>query len=109
MLYRLNGDDNPLHIDPAVAAKGNFPRPILHGLCSYGFSARAVYDKFGGADPTRVKKVATRFTSHVFPGETLIVDMWKSGDRVYYETKTKERGLVVIKGIMELEGQVAKL
>jgi acyl dehydratase len=92
-----------LHIDPNVAAKANFKRPILHGLCFYGYSARAVFDRFGQGNPASVKKIAGRFTSIVFPGETLIIDMWadKGQNSVYYEARTKERGQVVLKAVME--------
>ena len=64
---------NPLHIDPEMAALGNYNKPIIHGLCSYGFTARAVYDKFGNNDPNFLKKFGGRFTSHFFPGETYVI------------------------------------
>jgi acyl dehydratase len=99
----LNGDFNLLHIDPRVAKAGNFEVPILHGLCTYGFSARAVYDRYCNNNPKIIKRIGGRFTSHVFPGETLVIEMWKDGNIIYYETKTKERGLVVMKGLIELE------
>lgn len=108
ILYRLNGDYNPLHIDPEMAQLGNFEKPILHGLCTYGFSARAIYEKFCKGDPNAIKKFSARFTSHVFPGETLIVEMWKDGNIVVFETKTKERGIVVLRGYAELK-ELAKL
>ena len=107
IIYRLNGDTNPLHIDPKASTLGGFERPILHGLCFYGFTSRMVYDKFGNNDPSTIKKVSARFTSHVYPGESLIVDMWKDskGGKIYYEARTKERNLVVLKGIMEFKGK----
>jgi acyl dehydratase len=88
VLYRLNGDKNPLHIDPKVAQKAKFERPILHGLCTFGFSSRAIYEKYGNNDPTTISKIAGRFTSHVYPGETLLVEMWKvpGSNKVYFET-----------------------
>lgn len=109
VLYRLNGDNNPLHIDPKVAKKVKFDRPILHGLCSFGLTGRALYDKYGNNDPSSLKKFAARFTSHVYPGETLIVEMWKEGNgKVIFETKTKERNLTVMKGYAQFE-QTAKI
>lgn len=102
-IYRLNGDVNPLHVDPKIAKQAGFDRPILHGLCFFGFSTRAVYEQYCGNDPSRVTRVAVRFTSPVFPGETLIVDMWKeSPSKIYFETRTKERGHIALKGIMEI-------
>lgn len=72
-LYRLSGDYNPLHVDPEMSAMGGFKVPILHGLCTYGITAKAVYEKYHSEDPTLLKKINARFTGHVFPGETLIV------------------------------------
>lgn len=98
VLYRLNGDYNPLHIDPAMSELGGFKTPILHGLCTYGISARAIFETYHKEDPQLLQSVSARFTSHVFPGETLIVAMWKEGNKVVFQTRTKERGLVVCKG-----------
>lgn len=63
---------------------GGFDRPIIHGLCSFGFSARAVYDKYCNGDPKLLAKFCTRFTSHVFPGETYVVEMWKEGNIIVF-------------------------
>lgn len=104
----MNGDYNPLHIDPDMASMGGFDKPIIHGLCTFGFSARAIYEKFGKGDPTAIKTFGGRFTSHVFPGETYIVEMWKEGNKIIFETKTKERGKVSLRGFAELKEQ-AKL
>lgn len=90
-LYRLTGDFNPLHIDPDMAAIGNFPRPILHGLCTMGISARMLTDKYGP-----LKNIKVRFAGHVFPGETLRVNAWKEGGKVIFETKVVERGTTAI-------------
>jgi acyl dehydratase len=79
-IYRLSGDYNPLHVDPQMSSMGGFDVPILHGLCSYGTTARAVYDTFHKEDAQRLGKITSRFTGHVFPGETLVVEMWKEGN-----------------------------
>ena len=102
-LYRLNGDRNPLHVSPDMAAMGNFKRPILHGLCFYGVSARAVYESFCGGNVENFKSISSRFTSHVFPGETLIVNMYKTdGTTVKIQATTKERGKVVLMGTAQV-------
>jgi acyl dehydratase len=80
LLYRLSGDRNPLHSDPAFAAMGGFDRPILHGLCTYGFTGRALLHTFCGSDPARFHHIEGRFTSPVRPGEALTVNMWETGD-----------------------------
>ncbi|UNO42368.1 MaoC/PaaZ C-terminal domain-containing protein [Streptomyces sp. MST-110588] len=77
LLYRLNGDWNPLHADPEFAARAGFDRPILHGLCTYGVTLKAVVDTVLGGDVGRVRSYATRFAGVVFPGETLRVRMWR--------------------------------
>lgn len=89
--YRLNGDLNPLHIDPAFAAVGNFPQPILHGLASFGISGKILYEKYGP-----FKNIKVRFAGHVFPGETLKVEAWKEGSKVIFQTKVVERNTIAI-------------
>ncbi|MFF5634614.1 MaoC/PaaZ C-terminal domain-containing protein [Streptomyces sp. NPDC012825] len=76
LLYRLSGDWNPLHADPEFAALAGFDRPILHGLCTYGMTLKAVVDTLLGGDVARVRAYRTRFAGIVFPGETLRVRMW---------------------------------
>jgi acyl dehydratase len=92
-----------------MAAMAGFERPILHGLCFYGFATRAVLKSFCGNDVTRLKSIGGRFTSHVFPGETLITEMWQEGNRIVFTQKTAERGKVVIQGFAEVDGAAPKL
>jgi acyl dehydratase len=77
LIYRLSGDVNPLHADPGVAAKAGFDRPILHGLCTYGMAARAVIEQVLDHDAARLKRLALRFTSPVWPGETVRYELWR--------------------------------
>ena len=97
LIYRLSGDRNPLHSDPKIAAAAGFPRPILHGLCTYGVTCRAVLQAFCDFDPTKIKSHQVRFSSPVFPGETITVDLWKDGDVVSFEARVKSRGVTVVK------------
>ena len=97
LIYRLSGDRNPLHCDPAVAKAAGFPRPILHGMCTYGITCRAVLQTYAGYDPAKFKSHQARFSAPVFPGETITVDLWKDGDVVSFEARIKDRGVTVIK------------
>ncbi|MCL7423509.1 MaoC/PaaZ C-terminal domain-containing protein [Streptomyces sp. YS415] len=91
LLYRLSGDWNPLHADPDFAAKAGFDRPILHGLCTYGITLKAVVDTLLGGEAGRVRAYATRFAGVVYPGETLRIRMWHRGDTVRVAVGVVER------------------
>ena len=97
LIYRLSGDMNPLHSDPDLAKSVGFPKPILHGLCTFGHVGRAILHTFCDGDPARMKDFDVRFSGVVYPGETIVSEMWKEGaDRVVVQAKTKERGEVVL-------------
>ena len=97
LIYRLSGDFNPLHADPDFARRAGFPRPILHGLCTYGITCRAVLQTYADYDAAAIKSHAARFSSPVFPGETITIDMWKDGPVISFEARIKERGVTCIK------------
>jgi acyl dehydratase len=95
LIYRLSGDRNPLHSDPGFAAMGGFDRPILHGLCTYGFTGRALLHALCEGDPARFRSMEGRFSSPVFPGEALTINMWVDGDAAVFQT-TGGDGRVVL-------------
>lgn len=105
-LYRLCGDRNPLHIDPAAAARAGFPRPILHGLCTFGITCRAVLEAYADFRPERIVRQALRFSAPVYPGEMVTVDLWRDDRIVSFEARVKARGAIVIRnGRAELAPQ----
>ena len=104
LLYRLNGDRNPLHSDPEVAAKAGFPRPILHGLCTYGVTCRAILQGITGYDPEPILSHQARFSAPVFPGDTITVDLWRDGKMIAFEARVAARGVTVIKNGLTILG-----
>ena len=96
LIYRLSGDRNPLHADPAVAAKGGFPRPILHGLCTFGIAGHALLRTVCDYKPERLRSLQGRFTAPVFPGETIVTEIWRDDAIVSFRASAKERGKVVL-------------
>jgi acyl dehydratase len=95
-IYALSGDRNPLHRDPAFAKMAGFPRPILHGLCSYGTACRSIISTVCQYDSTKITGFDVRFSAPVFPGETIVTEMWVDGNIVSYRSKLKERDVVVL-------------
>jgi acyl dehydratase len=95
LLYRLTGDRNPLHTDPKFAARGGFSRPILHGMCTYGITGRALLHAVCDSDPARFGAMSGRFTRPVLPGETLVVSIWREDSGALFQT-AKQDGTVVI-------------
>jgi Acyl dehydratase len=105
LLYRLNGDFNPLHADPAIARRAGFERPILHGLATFGIATRAIVWTSCDGDPSRIRSVAGRFSAPVYPGDTLRTDIWCDGSLVSFRTTALGRNAVVLNnGRVELAG-----
>ena len=98
LLYRLSGDRNPLHSDPGFAAFGGFDRPILHGLCTYGFTGRGLLHLLCDGDPARFSSMEGRFSSPVFPGEALTIEAWTVGDGEAVFRTLGDDGRVVLDG-----------
>ncbi len=97
LIYRLSGDRNPLHSDPKFAELAGFDRPILHGMCTYGFSGRALLHTLCGSDPARFRSMEGRFASPVYPGEELTIEMWVDGGECTFQTRGQD-GRVVLAG-----------
>ncbi|MEK7750362.1 MAG: MaoC/PaaZ C-terminal domain-containing protein [Acidobacteriota bacterium] len=96
LIYRLCADRNPLHAEPAVAKAGGFPRPILHGLCTYGVAGHAVLKTFCNYDPAKLGALSVRFSAPVFPGETIRTEMWRREDTVLFRSRVLGRDIVVL-------------
>jgi acyl dehydratase len=96
LIYRLSGDYNPLHSDPAHARAAGFPRPILHGLATFGIAGRAILQTLCAYDPRRLVAMEGRFSAPVYPGETIRTEMWVDGTSVRYRTRIAERDVTAI-------------
>ncbi|MEN7343244.1 MAG: MaoC/PaaZ C-terminal domain-containing protein [Pseudomonadota bacterium] len=95
-LYRLNGDHNPLHVDEQRARAAGFPRPILHGLCTYGFACRAILETICQYDATLIAELNARFSAPVYPGDVITTLMWQSGDEIAFQCRVESRDSTVI-------------
>jgi acyl dehydratase len=103
LVYRLSGDHNPLHSDPSFAAMGGFDRPILHGLCSYGFTGRALLHTLCGSDAARFRHIEGRFASPVLPGDALTVAMWETADGTAVFTTSVGDRAVIDQGLIRFD------
>lgn len=105
LVYRLSGDVNPLHAEPAFAKAAGFPRPILHGLASFGVAGHAILKSVCGYDPARLRTIAGRFSAPVFPGETIRTEMWRDGNVISFRARVTERDIVAVNnGRAEITG-----
>lgn len=103
-LYRLTGDKNPLHIDPEFAARGGFDKPVLQGLCTYGYTVRAIIHSLCGSNPSRFKAFVARFMGLVFPGDRLIIQGWKTeGKRYIIQTKNQNDRIILGNALAEVK------
>jgi acyl dehydratase len=97
LIYRLSGDYNPLHADPEIATVAGFPRPILHGLCTFGVAGHALLRMLCGYNPERLRRMEARFSAPVFPGETVRAEIWREGQgRAGFRCRVVARDAVVI-------------
>jgi acyl dehydratase len=101
LLYRLSGDRNPLHSDPTFAKRAGFDRPILHGLCTYGFTGRALLHALCGSNPERFRSMYGRFSKPTYPGDTLTVSMWVEGSTARFRTDNQQGETVIDAGLCE--------
>jgi hypothetical protein len=96
LIYRLSGDYNPLHADPAYAAKAGFKAPILHGRCTFGVACHALIKTLCGYDPARLQNMQGRFSSPVYPGEIIRTEIWRAGNVASFRATVPSRGVTVI-------------
>jgi acyl dehydratase len=96
LIYRLSGDINPLHAEPAFAQAAGYPRPILHGLATFGVAGHALLKAMCGYDPARLTAMSCRFSAPVYPGETIRTEMWRDGAVVSFRARVIERDVIVI-------------
>jgi len=96
LIYRLSGDPNPLHVDPAIAKAAGFPRPVLHGLATFGIAGRAILKSLCGNDPSKLTAIAARYSAPVFPGETIRCELWRDGNIVSFRARVAERDAIVL-------------
>lgn len=96
LIYRLSGDHNPIHADPARARQAGFERPILHGLCTMGVATRMLLETFAPGKPERLRSMFVRFSRPVFPGETIILEYFLEGEEVRFRCRVKERDVIVL-------------
>jgi len=101
-IYRLSGDYNPLHLDPQAAKRGGFDRPILHGLCTYGFATRAIVNQLLDGEVSRLKEFSARFSDVVYPGDTLTTEGWKADGKYIIQTRTN-RSIVLSNATVVIE------
>jgi acyl dehydratase len=109
LLYRLSGDRNPLHSDPTFAVRAGFSKPILHGLCTYGFTGRGLLHSLCDSDPARFGSMSARFSKPVFPGDRLTVSMWDASDRMpggyRFRSSTQNDDVVIDEGVFQFRDE----
>jgi acyl dehydratase len=103
LTYRLSGDRNPLHSDPSFSAMGGFEKPILHGLCTYGFTGRGLLNELCDGEAGRFKSMNARFSKPVIPGDTLTVSMWVDGREALFRTTNQAGDVVIDQGVFKFE------
>lgn len=96
LIYRLSGDYNPLHVDPDIAAQAGFPRPVLHGLCTFGIAGRALVQSLCAGDPTSLSSISARFSKPVFPGDSIRTEIWREDEAARFRCIAEQRGAVVL-------------
>jgi acyl dehydratase len=96
LIYRLSGDRNPLHVDPEYAKRAGFIAPILHGRCTFGVVGHAILKEACNYKTSRLRAMTARFSSPVYPGETIATDMWRDGARYLFRARSKERDLIIL-------------